>query len=87
MATVTKFSFSSVGMNFVAYKIIHNIAYDLARVCMVCRDCWPIFDKKQESQFRKACSNWLAKIAKVGHLGTSGMYGGQNPAIYIHVQP
>ena len=30
-----------------------------------CRDCWPIFDKKQETQFRRACSNWLAKIAKV----------------------
>ena len=29
------------------------------------RDCWPVYDKKQEQQFRKACSNWIARIAKV----------------------
>jgi len=28
------------------------------------RDCWPVYDKKQEQQFRKACSNWIARIAK-----------------------
>jgi HAUS augmin-like complex subunit 6 len=28
------------------------------------KDCWPIFDKKQEQQFRKACAQWLAQIGK-----------------------
>ena len=29
------------------------------------RDCWPIFDKKQEFQFRKVCNTWLTSIQKV----------------------
>lgn len=29
------------------------------------RDCWPVYDKKLEQQFRKACSHWFARIAKV----------------------
>ena len=29
------------------------------------RDCWPVFDKKQEQIFRKKCCIWLADIAKV----------------------
>ena len=28
-------------------------------------DCWPVFDKKQEQQFRKTCSEWVARISKV----------------------
>lgn len=28
-------------------------------------DCWPVFDKKQEQQFRKNCSEWIARISKV----------------------
>ena len=35
---------------------------------LLCRDCWPVYDKKQEAQFRKVCSNWLAKISKVSPL-------------------
>ena len=29
------------------------------------RDCWPVYDKKQEQLFRRQCVNWLASIAKV----------------------
>ncbi len=28
------------------------------------RDCWPVFDKKQEVAFRKGCVQWFAAIAK-----------------------
>ena len=33
-----------------------------------------MYDKKQEAQFRKACANWLTRIAKVSGEGVS--YGG-----------
>ena len=55
-----------------------NCIYGLTCVLCVClcvcvyltaqRDCWPVYDKKQEQQFRKACSNWIARIAKVTWL-------------------
>ena len=37
-----------------------------------CRDCWPVYDKKLEQQFRKTCSNWIARIAKVHIYGPLG---------------
>ena len=40
------------------------------------RDCWPVYDKKQEAQFRKACANWLTRIAKVSGEGVSYGDGG-----------
>ena len=38
------------------------------RVLVIRRGCWPIYDKKQEQQFRKACAQWLGQIAKVNSL-------------------
>lgn len=34
------------------------------------RDCWPVYDKKQEQLFRKGCCNWIASIAKVSAMPT-----------------
>lgn len=41
---------------------------------ILCRDCWPVYDKKLEQQFRKACSNWLTRIAKVGYHAKCKIY-------------
>ena len=30
-----------------------------------CRWCWPVLDKAQETQFRKAAGAWIAAIEKV----------------------
>ena len=35
---------------------------------LCCRYCWPYFDKKQEQEFRKTCTNWVTKIAKVLYI-------------------
>ena len=39
----------------------------------VCRYCWPYFDKKQEQEFRKVCTNWITMIAKVRVINKSIM--------------
>ncbi|KAL5482190.1 hypothetical protein EMCRGX_G022485 [Ephydatia muelleri] len=47
-----------VAMHFLFSKLDSHVTYEEFR------DCWPVYDKKQEQQFRKTCANWLAKIAK-----------------------
>jgi len=47
-----------VVVHFLFSRLNSHLAYEEFR------DCWPVYDKKQEQQFRKACSNWIARIAK-----------------------
>jgi len=42
------------------------------------RDCWPVLDKKQESEFRKKCSNWLKEIQRCNPEDISHV----NPALF-----
>ena len=39
--------------------------YTILYYTILYRDCWPIYDKKQEQDFRKTCVSWLGDIAKV----------------------
>lgn len=36
------------------------------------RDCWPVYDKKQDQVFRRKATNWITSIAKV-RLGFMGL--------------
>ena len=42
-----------------------NLQFYLILTVITNSDCWPVFDKKQEQQFRKNCSEWIARISKV----------------------
>lgn len=50
------------GMEVVMQFLLWKLDEDLWRAQF--RDCWPVFDKKQEQQFRKNCSEWIARISK-----------------------
>ncbi|XP_062903709.1 HAUS augmin-like complex subunit 6 [Mobula hypostoma] len=48
--------------HIVAYHLFLQL--DQTRANVVFRDCWPIFDKKSAACFRKACYEWMKKIAE-----------------------
>ena len=47
-------------LHFLFSQLNSHLAYEEFR------DCWPVYDKKQEQLFRKKCTSWLATISKVG---------------------
>ncbi|XP_051875916.1 HAUS augmin-like complex subunit 6 [Pristis pectinata] len=52
--------------NVEAFQIVVYYLFmqlDQTRVNIVFRDCWPIYDKKSAACFRKACYEWMKKIA------------------------
>ncbi|XP_033634752.1 uncharacterized protein LOC117296020 isoform X2 [Asterias rubens] len=49
-----------------AFEVVMHFLFDRLNPAMAhekFRDCWPIFDKKQEQAFRKAVSNQLSEIS------------------------
>jgi len=65
-------------------KAFHQVMYflfkklDGERCRQEFRDCWPVLDKKQESEFRKKCSNWLKEIQRCNPEDISHV----NPALF-----
>ncbi|CAI8048315.1 HAUS augmin-like complex subunit 6, partial [Geodia barretti] len=49
---------TEVILHYLFNRLDSHIAYEEFR------DCWPVYDKKQEAQFRKVCSNWMTRISK-----------------------
>lgn len=52
--------------NVEAFQIVVYYLFlqlDQTRANFVFRDCWPIYDKKGAASFRRACCEWMKKIA------------------------
>ena len=50
------------GMEVVLHYFFAQL--DPARATTEFRDCWPVYDKKQEQAFRKKCVQWFTAIAR-----------------------
>ena len=53
--------------NYLFFQIIHFLFYkfDNTKSEVQFRDCWPIFDKKVEADFRRVCFNWYKELQVV----------------------
>ena len=50
--------------NFLYFQVIHFLLckLDKEKSETLFRDCWPIFDKKMEAEFRRVCFNWYKEL-------------------------
>ena len=46
------------------FQVIHFLLckLDKEKSETLFRDCWPIFDKKMEAEFRRVCFNWYKEL-------------------------
>ena len=51
------------GMEVVLHFLF--VQLDPAKAASEFRDCWKVYDRKQEQSFRKVCVQWFAAIARV----------------------
>ena len=49
---------------FLYFQVIHFLLckLDKEKSETLFRDCWPIFDKKMEAEFRRVCFNWYKEL-------------------------